>query len=114
MIKGLGRGLTPQGDDFIAGLLFALQVRGRVSGKCVEREIRAIGEAAGSGNPFSRAMLECAARGRAFERLKSLIVALFEGDGTMIKACITELTAIGATSGADIAAGLAFGLEQIH
>jgi hypothetical protein len=42
LVKGLGRGLTPQGDDFIAGLLFALHLRGQAFAEPVELEIKAI------------------------------------------------------------------------
>ena len=113
LIKGLGRGLTPQGDDFIAGLLFALHLRGGLFGEHVKGQIQAIGEAAQSSNPFSKAMLDCAARGRPFERLKNLINSLFEVDVVNIEARTDELTAIGATSGADLAVGFVLGLEQI-
>ena len=113
LVKGLGRGLTPSGDDFIAGLLFALHLRGGLFGEHVKGQIQAIGEAAQSDNPFSRAMLDCAARGRAFKRLKHLINSLFEVDVVNIEARTEELTAIGATSGADLATGLVLGLGQI-
>jgi hypothetical protein len=110
LIKGLGRGLTPQGDDFIAGLLFALHLRGSAFGESVRQEIADIHAAAQSNNPFSRAMLDCAAQGRAFERLNELIGSLFGADNGLIEARARELMGIGATSGADIAAGLLFGL----
>ena len=111
-LKGLGRGLTPQGDDFVAGLLFALHLREWLFGESVKQVIADIQTAAQSNNPFSRAMLDCAAQGRAFERLKNLVVSLFGTDAGLIEAGTRELTAIGASSGADIAVGLLFGLEQ--
>lgn len=112
-IKGLGHGLTPQGDDFIAGLLFALHLRDRAFGEPVERKIRSIGEAARSENPFSRAMLYCAARGRAFARLKTLIESLLAFVPSDIEENTRGLLSVGATSGADLGAGLVFGLEQM-
>jgi hypothetical protein len=110
LIKGLGRGLTPQGDDFIAGVLFALHLRGSAFGESIRQEIADMHAAAQSNNPFSQAMLDCAAQGRAFERLNELIGSLFGADNGLIEARARELMGIGATSGADIAAGLLFGL----
>lgn len=112
LIKGLGRGLTPQGDDFTAGLLYALQVRGRVFGESADREIDRIHAAARSDNPFSRALLDCAAQGRPFQRLKDLIRSLFGADRGAIERQTRAMMSIGATSGADIAAGLVLGLER--
>ncbi|HTY09076.1 MAG TPA: DUF2877 domain-containing protein [Candidatus Edwardsbacteria bacterium] len=111
-VKGLGRGLTPSGDDFVAGLLFALHLRGRMFGEPVRQQVEGILVAAQSGNPFSRALLDCAAQGRAFERLKHLVASLFAADTGLIEACAKRLAAVGATSGADIATGLVFGLAQ--
>ena len=114
LIKGLGRGLTPQGDDFIAGLLFALHLRESLSGEPVKQVIEDIHAGASSKNPFSRAMLDCAAQGKAFEQLKNLVASLFAVDPGMIAARTRELTAIGATSGADIATGLILGSDTIN
>lgn len=111
LIKGLGRGLTPQGDDFIAGLLFALHLRRLALGHDTQRQLKTVAAAARSDNPFSRALLDCAAQGRAFERLRDLIASLFGTDRGQIELKARGLLDIGATSGADLATGLVLGME---
>jgi hypothetical protein len=111
-IKGLGWGLTPSGDDFIAGLLVALYVRRKVNREDTSAFIADIVSAAQTTNPFSQAFLRCVAQGRIFERLKQMILALFESSTARIESCITDLLRVGETSGADIAVGLVFGLES--
>jgi hypothetical protein len=111
-IKGLGRGLTPSGDDFISGLLVALHLRQKINTVNLSKDIATVFSAAQTTNPFSQAFLNCAAQGRVFERLKRVILALFELNGVRIEDGSADLLRIGDTSGADIAVGLILGLES--
>jgi hypothetical protein len=111
-IKGLGCGLTPSGDDFIAGLLIALHVRQQVFSESTSALITNISAATRTTNPFSQALLNCAAQGRVFDRFKRVVLSLFAANSMQIETCTVDLLRIGATSGADMAVGLIFGLES--
>ena len=111
-ILGLGPGLTPSGDDFLAGFLlglYALEAAGRAS---LAPERRAIGEMARSRNPFSAALLNCATEGRCIEPARSLIQSLFEDSEPTVIRHARRLAAVGASSGADLATGVYFALKS--
>jgi hypothetical protein len=111
-IRGLGPGLTPSGDDFLAGFLlglYALEAAGRAS---LAPERRAIGEMARSRNPFSAALLNCAAEGRCIEPARALIHSLFEDSEPTVIRHARRLAAVGASSGADLATGVYFALKS--
>jgi hypothetical protein len=94
-LKGTGLGLTPSGDDFIAGHLIGLNLRGESTDE--------VFEAARSENIFSNTFLDLARQGRIFGRMKNLILALTSGRG--VRECTKRLFAVGETSGADLATG---------
>jgi hypothetical protein len=100
-IAGLGFGLTPSGDDFLAGLLLGMYAAGAPS---LERH--RVYQAARSSNAFSESLLRCAAAGCCIEPAQSLIHALFAGTEADVARHTTRLSAVGASSGADLAAGL--------
>jgi hypothetical protein len=94
-LRGCGLGLTPSGDDFIAGYLIGLSLRGEPSDE--------VFEAARTDNIFSNTFLDLARQGRIFGRMKNLILALMGGRG--VRECTERLFAVGGTSGADLATG---------
>ena len=100
-IAGLGFGLTPSGDDFLAGLLLGMYAAGASR---IER--RRVYQAARSSNAFSESLLRCAADGCCIEPARSLIHAVFAGTEAEVVRHTTRLSAVGASSGADLAAGL--------
>jgi len=110
-LKGVGFGLTPSGDDFLAGFLLALYALESAGLGSFTDERQAIRRAAPSDNPFSAALLACAAEGRAIEPAGSLIRALFEGPDGAVAEHTARLAAVGASSGADLGAGLCLGLD---
>lgn len=106
---GLGPGLTPSGDDFLVGLFATLNI---ALSPCYP--LRAIcGEvvafARSSTNAISVAALANAARGRVRESIGALARELIDGTPAGLGDALDRVLAIGATSGAEIAAGLAFG-----
>ena len=104
-LKGLGFGLTPGGDDFIAGLLYALNMAERIDG--IDRAgIRAVTAARGrSKNPLTAAFLDLARDGFFFESLRDLAVALAGASPDPVERSALRLLERGQTSGADLAAG---------
>ena len=107
-LKGMGYGLTPSGDDFLAGFLLGMRAMEMAAGIDLAAERHAVREAARGANPFSEVMLRSAAEGRCFERANSLIQALFEGAEADVVRHARRLFAVGASSGADLAVGLLF------
>jgi hypothetical protein len=100
-LAGLGFGLTPSGDDFLAGLLLGMYAAGAPAG-----QRRRVYDAARSRNAFSESLLECAAEGCCSEPAQGLIHALFAGTEADVARHTARLAAVGASSGADLAAGL--------
>lgn len=112
MLRGLGRGLTPSGDDFLAGLLLGLHGLQLATQADFSRERRQIYCNADSANDFSRTLLRHAAEGWCLEPVKSLIETLFDGRKEDVAHQTQKLVAVGASSGADLGTGLAFALDH--
>lgn len=106
---GLGTGLTPSGDDFLAGLLLTFHMADGPFGPA-HRELAAALAADADTGAVSRAMLAHAAAGRAGAGLLALLAAVAEGTALQTETAVRRAVAAGATSGTDQAAGLAGGL----
>jgi len=106
-LVGLGQGLTPAGDDVIAGLLTALHAMGRGSfaSRISEQALR------NQTTTLSADLLRLAGDGHACLEMLGLLAALHRPDAPVADA-IDRLLSIGHTSGADLATGLAIGLEM--
>jgi hypothetical protein len=105
-LGGLGPGLTPSGDDALAGILLAARVRWTST-----EEERLVGIAAGvATHDLARAFLVWAARGQSILPVHRCLTALAAGDVDAARAACTALAAYGHTSGADLALGLLLGL----
>ncbi len=113
-LVGLGPGLTPSGDDILAGLLLALRLLGGV----IRGGTRAVwladwlsaavtSDAGERTTSLSATLLHCAARGQATGEVAAVLRGL-AGQEPAAPA-VTRLLASGHTSGADLAAGLAAG-----
>jgi hypothetical protein len=112
-LHGAGRGLTPAGDDFLAGVLHGWRLRMAWWDEPLEARIEAVyGACAGGGNPFTETFLREARDGRVFERLEHVVRALLSGAVADVETAAERLCAVGATSGADLAAGLAAVLAE--
>ncbi|MDQ1426756.1 MAG: hypothetical protein QOK39_232, partial [Acidimicrobiaceae bacterium] len=94
---GLGPGLTPSGDDTLAGILLAARLRRPEA----EDHLVALAKTVAT-HEISRAFLLWAARGQSIEPVHRLLA----GDATAAR----DLAAFGHTSGADLALGLRYGL----
>ncbi|MBM4425580.1 MAG: DUF2877 domain-containing protein, partial [Chloroflexi bacterium] len=104
---GLGRGLTPSGDDLILGLLLLLNRRGDFV-EPFNRQM--IEHARRRTTALSANLIECAARGEADERLLAAADCLLTGQPDAPTAART-LASWGASSGADTLAGMAMALS---
>ncbi len=107
-LHGCGLGLTPSGDDFIAGLLIALHTAGDRS-----RPLRdEIYRHAGGGSLLVASFLGLAHEGRVNELMRSLLESLINKGQDEITNAADSLFAVGATSGADLCTGLYMGLDR--
>lgn len=113
---GLGPGLTPSGDDFVGGLLFAAWHLGRAYSSLepmwdAGAVGRLIGTSASRTNRISHAFLRDFAEGQGPSSLHDLMDSLLTGQGhseTMTH--IRHVVGIGHTSGWDMLAGMFTGL----
>lgn len=105
-LVGLGPGLTPAGDDFLAGMLAALQAAAPSGCPCVALLGDAIARQAEQTTMISRHFLRWAVQRRYGESVRRV----FAGSAGAIEG----LLAAGATSGADTAAGIWAGLGLVQ
>ncbi len=115
-VLGLGPGLTPSGDDFIGAIFFALvhAPRARWQGQMPALQTRIRAAAATATNLISAALLDDLMAGRSYRCLHELLAALHSQDPAQIEASARTLQRIGASSGADMLAGLLLALSTWH
>ena len=111
-LKGCGPGLTPGGDDFLAGHLFGLHGLRSLCGGSLRPRLRAVHRAALGGNPFSNTFLHLACLGRPAGPLRELLDALAGGTLEALNRAADRMLAVGASSGADLATGLHLTLSR--
>lgn len=105
-LLGLGPGLTPSGDDFLAGVLLALHHLAR------HREAEPLAQAIHARAQLatvevSAAYLRCAARGLAAEPLHRAFAACATADDEAIRAALDSFDGLGHSSPWDTLAGYA-------
>lgn len=116
-LVGLGPGLTPSGDDMIAGLLVALRHLGTAAN--VARAVwladwlaaAVTFDAGGRTTPISAALLHCAARGEASGEVLAVLRGL--AGRQALEPALHRLLQLGHTSGADLAWGVRAGLAAV-
>jgi hypothetical protein len=102
-LAGLGPGLTPAGDDALAGILLVLGAHDRAAAVAAADRART--------NDISRAFLAWAARGHSIEPVHRLLAA--GDDAGTASAALADLLRFGHSSGADLAFGLRRGLRAL-
>jgi hypothetical protein len=105
-LGGVGPGLTPAGDDALAGILVATRAR---LGAAAEDDLLEVASAVRT-SALAGACLHWAARGQSIAPVHDLLGALAAGDCSAAEAALQELCRLGASSGADLALGLRLGL----
>lgn len=110
-LTGLGPGLTPSGDDILAGLTgtLALAAHWQVLPAALAPVVTALASlpVAGRTTLLAAALRQGAARGWLPEYAGALAAALLAGDAEGAALALPRLLALGATSGADLADGVA-------
>ena len=105
ILIGLGPGLTPSGDDFLAGALIALRALTRHP--AAERLADWILSLSTTGTGIiSQAHLACAAQGAGAGALHNALAAVAEPDLVGLEECLGAVAALGHCSGWDAMAGV--------
>lgn len=105
-IAGLGTGLTPAGDDFLAGVMLALYAHAALPAAQKRKLLRVIYAAAeGRSTRLSRAYFKAAFEGMADAHWHHLLYALTDGRVTVLREAAAEALRFGETSGLDMANG---------
>ena len=109
-MAGLGVGLTPSGDDFLMGVMYALWAM--FDQKDAARWSRKIAETASSRtNMLSGAMLQESANGYASEHWHVLVDVLCKENVTDVTRVSMDILSLGHTSGADALTGFLLSID---
>ena len=112
-VAGLGVGLTPSGDDFLIGVIYALWVV--FDSEDAARWSRTIVESASPHTTMlSAAMLQEASEGNAAEHWHILVDVLAEGDAIDVEQACSGILSVGHTSGADALTGFLLTLDLLR
>jgi hypothetical protein len=101
-LAGRGAGLTPAGDDVLAGLFVVARM---LAGPSIETRLVALARVCPT-HEISRAFLAEAARGRSVAALHDLLAAGATGHENAARRARDRLARIGHTSGLDLAYGV--------
>lgn len=108
-LLGAGSGLTPSGDDFVGGALFARRGTGAdAAWRQAAQDI--VARAQQRTHVISAALLADLAAGHSYAALHSLAAAVADADETAATRHASALVRIGASSGWDMLAGFIAGL----
>jgi hypothetical protein len=108
--KGVGFGLTPSGDDFIAGFLFGLYLLQQIHRSDLSALRATIYARTRRCDLLSNTFLYLASQGRFSEILKDFVCALLNSDPSQVIPAMKQVMAMGSTSGSDLLCGLFFAL----
>ena len=116
-LLGVGGGLTPSGDDYVGGALFARAVlaapRPDQAAAWRRTAARVVAAAPARTHPISAALLGDLAAGRSWAPLHDLAAALAAGTPRTVHAAARRLVALGHCSGWDMLAGVGAGLGAL-
>ena len=110
---GMGPGLTPSWDDFLAGYFSGLHAT-TLGHSDRSRFVAGLGEAvrvaSSTTTILSRVQLEHAVNGHVSEGLVAILKAMAEGDVIGTTAATADLLNVGSTSGIDTLLGVVLGV----
>ena len=115
-LLGLGNGLTPSGDDFVGGIMFTLAHLRRLSPaqawlvNLPQVACQLSQAAQTTTNVISAALLDDLLAGSSYRVLHALLAALDSQNHRQIETATADLLTLGASSGADLLAGVLLAL----
>ncbi len=107
-VIGRGPGLTPAGDDVVAGALAAIALRGRLPRETTDTVLT---HAATRTTSLSSSLLCCAACGQVVPQAARFLSALC--GAAPLDSALDDLRAVGGTSGTALAIGLVAGARAV-
>ncbi len=112
-LLGVGSGLTPSGDDFVGGALFALHLTHLPDdARWQQAATQIIDHAATRTHAISAALLADLARGQSYAALHAFAAAIAQCDAHAAFTHANALVSIGASSGWDMLAGFMTALRK--
>jgi hypothetical protein len=116
-LAGLGPGLTPSGDDLLAGFAAAWTLVGDSlgldRGACARVTGAVLAGAAGGASPLGRVWLEHAVRGELLEPMTRFVSTLLAAEPRDLDAAVCGALAVGSSSGSDWMVGFVLGAAGI-
>jgi len=112
LLKGVGYGLTPSGDDFISGVLSGLYILENLFNYNLTTIRDKIYKLSKTHNLISSSFLYFSSRGEFFERVKNLITSIIYKGKRDVEKHFFKLMGVGDTSGSDIGTGLFMTLKK--
>jgi hypothetical protein len=113
LLIGAGYGLTPSGDDFVAGYCSGMHLGAAGCSGLRSCMIEIIENACGKTNVFSRTILGYCCEARFYEKAKALLAALISGTTADVYDSASAVCTVGETSGTDFSFGLLCALKDI-
>jgi len=110
-LAGLGPGLTPSGDDFLAGVMIGDRMAN--GGRRMAEGTLLFTVAAPRTTRLSRAFLHAASQGYVDERWSMLLTALCGADPIALAQAAQAVFDFGASSGLDMATGFLWQMGQV-
>lgn len=107
-LVGRGPGLTPSGDDALAGALLVAHALGTAAPLAAAVRARL-----GATTAVSAALLDAAADGFAARDVVTLVDAALAGDGATVAAVLPAVLAIGHSSGRDLVTGVVAAIDTL-
>ncbi|GAA0352796.1 DUF2877 domain-containing protein [Bacillus horti] len=112
-LLGFGNGLTPSGDDFLAGYILALNTVQRREASKILRKIKGLlGAQKLPTTDISITMLKATLEGKTREYIHQFICSLFDDDDSRMIRNTEQVLAIGSSSGTDLSIGISVGLSD--
>ncbi|MED7824829.1 oxamate carbamoyltransferase subunit AllH family protein [Streptomyces chiangmaiensis] len=109
LLGGRGPGLTPSGDDVLAGVFLVARALWGAAG---QPHLVALAGTVRT-NDIAAAFLAWAARGRLIEPAHTFLDAVADGQVTRARTAVDTLLTFGQSSGQDLVSGLARGLRHL-
>ena len=112
-MRGIGLGLTPSGDDFNTGLLYALNYLENAGFKDLTKIKKDCYKNALGKNLISNTFLKFAYKDHYYEDFRNFIIAINSNNKAMINIYLKKILEAGHTSGSDMLTGFIFTIKGV-
>ncbi|MFO7896447.1 MAG: DUF2877 domain-containing protein [Candidatus Cloacimonadales bacterium] len=112
-IKGAGFGLTPSGDDFICGALYALHYLSSLFHKDYQSQLQMVYQNALGANLISNTFLYFAYQNKYYRNFYRFLEALASGNPAQMQQRAKQILTTGHSSGSDTLTGFIFTMKEV-